>query len=691
MKTKKQIFIKRVATTLLATVLLSMGVPAQSAHAASMTVMALDTVAGFETMVKVMGAEPLRTVHLVVSTPEGKQLNLYEMTNDEGTAQLNVPDSSTERAGLYRVRDSQSPVQSSFTVFPTTMSPDISRIEVRAADADSRTSNVTVTILDAYGNPLRFHQVRLRTSHKDDRVVPVRAQTDAGGAAHFTLSSQYSGKTNIEAIDESVGELISSHSFAEGAESAFVFNEIGGDPEMLVLAETSDATTPARFEIDNIPASAVVNEQINFRLSAVDANGALVTAYRGTVHFSSTDPNGNVPANYTFTDGDQGRKTFDLGLSLRAVGNQTLRVVQVNNELIKGEKQIEIRPAQQDASSGEVRITKPATGTYSVNTLEVAGEASPTTRVKIFDNGQQIAEVQSNSSGRFTFTTSLLTDGQHSFQAESNGIQSNTAVATIDSTPARVEEVQITETTLAPGASTTITVKSDPDLNSLQATVGKDFITDLRPDPTHPGTYTGTLIAPAEDGTFTVNLILTDKVGNVSPAAEGGTIRVDSNLRADATFSFNVPSKVKGLQAQASNKKVNLAWQAAQAESGIALYRVYYGTSANNLNLVVSTSGPQTNITVENLLNETQYFFRVTGVDTQGNEGDNLSDIVESMPSESAAQSDQNVALCDPAPCPTDIPYPDSIPEDGPAVWGMALASIVSGAGLRLYRRRRSK
>jgi hypothetical protein len=52
----------------------------------------------------------------------------------------------------------------------------------------------------------------------------------------------------------------------------------------------------------------------------VDAYGNVVTGYRGTIAFRSSDPTAGLPKNYTFTAADQGVHTF-TGLVLKKKGN----------------------------------------------------------------------------------------------------------------------------------------------------------------------------------------------------------------------------------------------------------------------------------------------------------------------------------------------------------------------------------
>jgi hypothetical protein len=50
----------------------------------------------------------------------------------------------------------------------------------------------------------------------------------------------------------------------------------------------------------------------------------VIIDYAGTVHFRCTDPSAALPADYTFTAGDQGQHTFQV--TFWTPGTQTLEV-----------------------------------------------------------------------------------------------------------------------------------------------------------------------------------------------------------------------------------------------------------------------------------------------------------------------------------------------------------------------------
>ncbi len=60
--------------------------------------------------------------------------------------------------------------------------------------------------------------------------------------------------------------------------------------------------------------SMVSGQAANVQVQAIDNLGQVFSAYRGTVHFSSTDASATLPSNYTFNSTDAGTHTFSATL-----------------------------------------------------------------------------------------------------------------------------------------------------------------------------------------------------------------------------------------------------------------------------------------------------------------------------------------------------------------------------------------
>ena len=75
--------------------------------------------------------------------------------------------------------------------------------------------------------------------------------------------------------------------------------ELGGPPP----------TTPT-LELTGVPAVGAAGTAFSVTVTALQPNGAVDPNYRGTVHFTSTDPAALLPDDYTFTAADAGTHTF---------------------------------------------------------------------------------------------------------------------------------------------------------------------------------------------------------------------------------------------------------------------------------------------------------------------------------------------------------------------------------------------
>jgi hypothetical protein len=95
----------------------------------------------------------------------------------------------------------------------------------------------------------------------------------------------------------------------------------------------------------------------NFTVTARDAYGNIATGYRGTVHFTSTDAQAVLPANYAFVAADNGVHTFTA--TLKTAGTRSLAATDTVTGSIGG------------TQSGI--IVNPA----AASTLQVAGYPSP--------------------------------------------------------------------------------------------------------------------------------------------------------------------------------------------------------------------------------------------------------------------------------------------------------------------------
>jgi hypothetical protein len=126
---------------------------------------------------------------------------------------------------------------------------------------------------------------------------------------------------------------------------------------------------PAVNFILTLPAAMGANDAADATLTAYDSSYNLATGYRGTVTFSSTDGAAALPANYTFTAGDNGSHTFPLGVTLRTAGGQTVYATDTVDATITVSRNVIVGP------STPTGLTATATTDTNVN---LTWTASPT-------------------------------------------------------------------------------------------------------------------------------------------------------------------------------------------------------------------------------------------------------------------------------------------------------------------------
>jgi hypothetical protein len=128
-----------------------------------------------------------------------------------------------------------------------------------------------------------------------------------------------------------------------GNASWLAVGEFDGDgaPDLAVTNSNNDSVTvltnrnvvgAISFSL-SAPATVTAGKPFQVTLTARNAAGQTATNYLGTVHFSSSDVNALLPADFTFTAADSGVHVFTI--TLHAAGNQTITAQDVTNSALK--------------------------------------------------------------------------------------------------------------------------------------------------------------------------------------------------------------------------------------------------------------------------------------------------------------------------------------------------------------------
>jgi len=104
----------------------------------------------------------------------------------------------------------------------------------------------------------------------------------------------------------------------------------------------------------------------NLALTVQNSNTtATLSGYRGTVHFTSSDPGAVLPADYTFVSGDAGSHTFQF--TLNTLGSQTVSVVDTRSGGFTGTANVTVSAGITDlAASGSAAVISTAPGATGI-------------------------------------------------------------------------------------------------------------------------------------------------------------------------------------------------------------------------------------------------------------------------------------------------------------------------------------
>ena len=154
-----------------------------------------------------------------------------------------------------------------------------------------------------------------------------------GGTVDGYYVQRFSGSTPSPACASSPSALlpaaVTSCSDTSVANGTYTYTVTSVWHSWTATSATSASVTVnalASFTV-TAPASATAGSSFTVSVTAKNASNATITAYRGTVHFTSTEPAGAVlPADYTFVAGDNGAHSFANGVTLKTTPSQTVAV-----------------------------------------------------------------------------------------------------------------------------------------------------------------------------------------------------------------------------------------------------------------------------------------------------------------------------------------------------------------------------
>jgi hypothetical protein len=294
-------------------------------------------------------------------------------------------------------------------------------------------------------------------------------------------------------------------------------------------------------------------------VAALDVYGNAATAYTGTVHFSSSDVQAGLPADYTFTAADRGAHSFFV--TLKTAGNQTLAVADTANPAFASQSSVNIVPAMPTTwvASGLSTAAKAGTPlTFTLTAMDPYGNvATNYTGLVHFSSSDSQTVLPPDTffttadAGRHTSTAVLKTAGAQTLTFSDTFITALSATESITVSPSVAAAVQVAgfPTTTTAGVAQPFTVTLRDAFGSV-ATGYTGTVTFGSSDPiaTLPATYTFTA-ADAGVHTFTAALkragaqfiTVTDTAAPALTGAESGMVVTPA---AVSQFAISGPTGV---------------------------------------------------------------------------------------------------------------------------------------------------
>ncbi len=460
------------------------------------------------------------------------------------------------------------------------------------------------------------------------------------------------GAYYLIAVNSDTNKLLASDSFLV-TDSGFSIAKllgIGGDDQLLAQAGDNDAPEDdeivagienPRFEFVDFPEEVSQFDDVTFELRALTVDEQLDTDYTSTVSFEVLDdPNATVPGDFTFEQDNAGIHQFNTSVSFSALGEQILRVFDINDETL--EAAVKINVTAGDNSNGPISVINlesPLAGVTNNNRVLFKGTTDVGVNVEVYENDVLLETTSSNENGEFSVTTSPLADGDYAFRVKTANAQSEVINITIDSLTASLVDSNIAPERPTAGQVFEIALVFDSQVSSASVIID-GIQTDLTASDNSKKRFGASIAAPLLPDNYDVSVVVLDAIGTSNsfrlespltvieaPSDNIVTDGLDDNL--DDKFVIpdfqsrdvfgNPPTAPTNVSAVVTDKRVDLSWNAAADDLGIAFYSIMYGTNPDNLGLIVETASDQTSWFIPNLASDTRYFFQVFAIDLDGN------------------------------------------------------------------------
>ncbi len=270
------------------------------------------------------------------------------------------------------------------------------------------TSTLTVTLVDASGNPLSGREVAVSSSRGDtDTISSASGPSDVSGVVTFTVTSSTSGTSTYSAVDAT--DLVT---LAETAQVEFVAGDI--DP-----ARSTVRSSPAAVAADGSTASTVTVTLRDANDNPAPGKVVTLSSTRGaadSISPSSESSDASGVAVFSVTSSTAGSSTYT---ALAGAGPVTIAETAVVDFLVGA-----VSPGRSTVASspGFVVADGATSSTLTVTLVDASGNPIPGKEVAVSSSrgatdAISTASGPSDASGVVTFTVTSSTSGTSTYSA----------------------------------------------------------------------------------------------------------------------------------------------------------------------------------------------------------------------------------------------------------------------------------
>lgn len=651
----------------------------------------MNTTAGYAGLVSTSVIQAGETVTFYLEKPDGETITFVKENKKNGSLVAEIDARHLEEAGVYVITAKTADAiseQCPFIVRAASIDPSKSSLYVENREAAVHdTGRIIATIQDKFGNPISDHKLRLISSRNDQINTPYHLDgiSDNEGLVVFEARSNDAGQSIFSLIDVTSGSVLP-------GKARLSFNPVyygwGGNPFSVrgVYADSADY-----FIVREVPDRVVAGSPFSVTVEAVDNNTQTIDDYTGTIQFSATDLQADLPADYTFVRSDAGEKKFNLAVTFNTVGQQRLVVTDTEHQSMKGNIEISVvssgasQPASSSVDESPV-ITSPQNDFVTKgDNVVITGTTVPLVTISIFDGLQKIGDMQSNPQGEFSYDARTLSEGAHDFtiaatSADGRITTSEPVRVIVDKTAATIKVLRFEPEKPKAGDSMIALLQSESDLSLSRIELDKRVIELSPAQDIGAGWYKASFNAPSNAGNYPVKVDISDKVGNRASFDSYKTLTIETTDLASGAPSHPAASAATiQLAAQRDGVKILFSWQKTE-DSSVTGYNLFQSVSPSG-GLTKANALPITSNSylLDQQANPETRYYKVVGINNSGNEVI-VSDIIKvaGYTADTGASTGASVTL--------PLPTIGQSPETGPETWLIVIFAAILGITVLIAR-----